>query len=98
MMAGVATTHYGQAGQPDGWDAWQALSYGATGLSLASLVTGGKAGKEFGQWGTILGLVSSGLHWLIAPPRCERCTCRMTRQPLTSVYTWWCQSCGHRKK
>ena len=85
---------YDRGGQPDGWDIWQGLSYFATALSVASVVTGGKKGKELGQVGTVVGLASSALHKATAPPRCDRCRCRM--RPLGPA--WVCSSCGFQKQ
>ena len=84
---------YGRGRQPDGWDLWQFCSYLATGLSVVSLFAGGKQGQELGQAGTVLGLGSSALHAVTAPPRCERCRCRMSRVPPGSGLSWYCQLC-----
>jgi hypothetical protein len=83
-----------QPQEPDGWDLWQWVSYASTGLSALSLTSKGKQTKQFGQWGTVLGLVSTAAHKLIAPPRCLRCQCRMTRMANPSAALWICQSCG----
>jgi hypothetical protein len=81
---------------PDSWDLWQALSYAATGFSALSLLSSGREGKEFGQAGTLLGIASSALHYLAAPPRCSNCRCRMTRLAPGSGWVWLCSRCGNQ--
>jgi hypothetical protein len=81
--------------QPDGWDIWQFLSYVATGLSIVALLSSGKQSKELGQAGTVLGVGSSALHKLAAPPRCSQCRCRMTRLQAHPTLAWWCHACGY---
>jgi hypothetical protein len=86
---------YGTSGQPDGWDIWQFFSYTATALSAAALFSTGKQSKELGQAGTVLGLGSSVLHKLVAPPRCPQCRCRMTRLQEHPAFAWWCYACAY---
>jgi hypothetical protein len=97
MIRWTMAQTYARGFDPDGYDIWQAASYAGTALSAASLLSKGKQAKELGTAGTVIGIMSSVLHAVVTPPRCDGCGRRMSRLPASYAAAWWCTLCGWQK-
>jgi hypothetical protein len=89
---------YGNPARPNGWDRydwWQLISYAGTAVSVLAIVAKPKLAAQFGKVATAFGAAST-VHALLAPPRCGRCSSRMSRpQPVYPGGPKWVCGCGN---